>query len=79
MRKDEIFTFLNVLFNDRKLFINLNGTQKLFDKDFMLVYDALHEDLDLLSEVLEERLSKSKITTRESEKKKYSLKNRKRF
>ncbi|NPA50841.1 MAG: hypothetical protein GXO02_04350 [Epsilonproteobacteria bacterium] len=75
MRKEEIDTFLNLVFKDTKLFINLNGADKLFDRNFMLVYDALQDDLYLLSEVIEERLANKalKVLDRET---KFVLKNR---
>jgi hypothetical protein len=78
MNKEEISTFLGLFFTDRKLFTNLIGADKLFDKNFMLIYDALQEEVNLMTDILDENLSKNSIALYEVDKK-LSIKNRNRF
>jgi len=49
-------SFLTSMFEDRKLFAEVNGTKNIMDAKYMLVADALSENINLLSEVIEEQL-----------------------
>ena len=65
MNKEMINSFLTSMFEDRKLFIEVNGVKSLMDTKHMLVADALSENISLFSEVIGEYINTSfnKINT----------------
>jgi len=57
MSREVINSFLTTMFEDRKLFAEVNGTASLMNAKHMLVADALSENISLFSEVVEEHLN----------------------
>ncbi len=57
MNNKILSSFLTSMFEDRKLFAEVNGTKNIMDAKYMLVADALSENIDLLSEVIKEQLT----------------------
>ncbi len=57
MNKKCLSSFLTSMFEDRKLFTEVNGTKNIMDAKYMLVADALSENIDLLSEVILEQIN----------------------
>ena len=57
MNQKIVSSFLTSMFEDNKLFMEINGTKNSMDAKYMLVADALSENINLLSEVLEEHLN----------------------
>ena len=59
MNKEMISSFLTSMFEDRNLFIEVNGVKSLMDAKHMLVADALSENINLFSEVIGEYINKN--------------------
>jgi len=57
MKTAHINNFLDSLSEDKKNFVEVYGTEKLFDPKFMLIADAVGESKGLLAEVILEKLS----------------------
>jgi len=47
-------SFLISMYEDKKLFIEINGLKNSMDAKYMLVADALSENIELLEEVIKE-------------------------
>ena len=57
MNQTIVSSFLTSMFEDKKLFMEVNGTKNTMDAKYMLVADALSENISLLSEVVREQLN----------------------
>ena len=57
MNQTIVSSFLTSMFEDKKLFMDVNGTKNTMDAKYMLVADALSENISLLSEVVREQLN----------------------
>ena len=57
MNQTIVSSFLTSMFEDKKLFMDVNGTKNTMDAKYMLVGDALSENISLLSEVVREQLN----------------------
>ena len=57
MNQNMIGSFLTSMFEDKNLFIKVNGANCIYNKEYMLVADALSENIELLSEVIKEQLN----------------------
>ena len=57
MNQSIVSPFLTSMFEDRKLFAEVNGAKNTMDAKYMLVADALSENISLLSEVVKEQLN----------------------
>ena len=57
MNQKIVSSFLASMFEDKKLFMEINGTKNIMDAKYMLVADALSENISLLSEVIGEQLN----------------------
>ena len=58
MKSTYIDNFLDSLYGDKKRFVEVYGTEKLFDPKFMLIADVMSENRELLSDVILEALQK---------------------
>ena len=56
MKKTFINNFLDSIYEDKKSFIEVFGTEKLFDPKFMLIADIVCEHKELLSDTILETL-----------------------
>ncbi len=56
MTKKIVSSFLTNMFEDNKLFAEIHGTKNLMDAKYMLVADALSENIELLTEVIGEQI-----------------------
>jgi len=56
MKKRFVNTYLERLYEDRKSFIEVFGTEKLLDPKFMLIADALSEHQELFSDAILETI-----------------------
>ena len=61
MTKEIVSSFLTNMFEDNKLFAEINGTKNLMDAKYMLVADALSENVELLTEVISEQIKLNKV------------------
>ncbi len=59
MEKIYINSFINSMFDDKKSFADIHGTQKLFDSKFMLVSDVMSENKELLADAILESLQEN--------------------
>ena len=57
MNQNNLSSFLTLMFEDRKLFADVNGTKNTMNAKYMLVADALSENISLLSEVVGEHFN----------------------
>ncbi len=57
MSQKIISSFLTSMFEDKNLFMQINGTENTMDAKYMLIADALSENISLLSEVIGEHLN----------------------
>ena len=57
MNQKIVSSFLASMFEDKSLFMEVNGTKNTMDAKYMLVADALSENISLLSEVIGEQFS----------------------
>jgi len=57
MNQKTLSSFLASMYEDRSLFIEVNGLSSTMDKNYMLVADALSENIELFSEVIKEKLN----------------------
>ena len=57
MNQKIVSSFLASMFEDKNLFMEVNGTKNTMDAKYMLVADALSENISLLSEVIGEQLN----------------------
>ena len=75
MNQNNLSSFLTLMFEDRKLFADVNGTANTMDAKYMLVADALSENISLLSEVIGEqfKLNLNNIKTLELNKSQTSV------
>jgi hypothetical protein len=64
MQKNYINNFLDSMFEDKLKYIEIHGTESLFDPQVMLVSDAMSENKELLAQVLLESLQKSHSTNK---------------
>ncbi len=55
MQNNIVDSFLNQMFEDRKMFVNMYGIKNVTDANFMLISDVLSENLELFSEVIKEQ------------------------
>ena len=56
MDQSEIGSFLTSMFENRKQFAQINGSNRLYDAKFMLIADAVSENIELFSEVIKEEI-----------------------
>ena len=54
MLETQLETFLVKMFNDRTTFVNVNGVEKSTNIKYMLVADAVSENIKLLIDTLKE-------------------------
>ena len=59
MKTTYITNFLDSIYEDKKSFAEVYGTEKLFDPRFMLIADTVLESKELLSDVILEALQES--------------------
>lgn len=57
MSQKIISSFLTSMFEDKNIFMQINGTENTMDAKYMLIADALSENISLLSEVIGEHLN----------------------
>jgi len=57
MNQSMIGSFLTSMFEDRNLFIEINGASSVYNKNYMLVADVLSENIDLFAEVIKEHIN----------------------
>ena len=57
MNQNIVGSFLTSMFEDRNLFIEINGAGSIYNKNYMLVADVLSENIDLFAEVIKEHLN----------------------
>jgi len=56
MKKRFVNTYLERLYEDKKSFIDVFGTEKLFDPKFMLIADIVSEHQELFSDAILEAI-----------------------
>jgi len=59
MKQAQLNSFLTNMFNDRMEFANINGASKLTDANYMLIADAMSENIELLGEVIQEHFEEN--------------------
>jgi len=57
MNQKTLSSFLTSMYEDRNLFIEVNGLSNTMNEKYMLVADALSENIELLSEVIKEEIN----------------------
>jgi len=57
MNQKTLSSFLTSMYEDRNLFIDVNGLSNTMNEKYMLVADALSENIELLSEVIKEEIN----------------------
>jgi len=57
MNQKTLSSFLTSMYEDRNLFIEVNGLSNAMNEKYMLVADALSENIELLSEVIREDIN----------------------
>jgi len=57
MKQKTLSSFLTSMYEDRSLFIEVNGLSNTMNEKYMLVADALSENIELLSEVIKEEIN----------------------
>jgi len=57
MNQKTLSSFLTSMYEDRNLFIEVNGLSNTMNEKYMLVADALSENIELLSEVIREDIN----------------------
>jgi len=65
--KQTLSSFLVSMYEDKNLFIEINGLKNSMDAKYMLVADALSENIELLEDAVKEeyklKINKTKDTT----------------
>ena len=61
MEKTFVSNFLDSMYENNRNFIEVLGTEKLFDPKFMLIADTVSEDMQLFTDVILAQLQEHQI------------------
>jgi len=59
MNQEQLNSFLTNMFESRVEFASINGTANTFNTEYMLVADAISENVELLAGVVKERFEEN--------------------